>query len=186
MARALSLDLRERVIAAIKAGASCGRAAERFGIAKASAIRWHARYRSEGEIAAKPMGGDRHSHRTEAHAALILQAYEARPQIYLREVRDVLEESGVAASLSGLSRFFRRHGITRKRMARPVGKRLLGSSLNCLHKRIRPSGEPLPKIVNKRRTLTPLSPTSNLLSTFVNSPFEGGVTIGADRDPTSN
>ena len=31
MARALSLDLRERVIAAIEAGASCGQAAERFG-----------------------------------------------------------------------------------------------------------------------------------------------------------
>ncbi len=45
---------------------------------KASAIRWHARYRAEGVIAAKPMGGDRHSHRTEAHAALILQALEVR------------------------------------------------------------------------------------------------------------
>ena len=86
MARALSLDLRERVIAAIDGGASCGQAAERFGVGKASAIRWHARFRAEGEIAAKPMGGDRHSHRTEAHAALILRAYEARPQIFLREV----------------------------------------------------------------------------------------------------
>ena len=115
MARALSLDLRERVIAAIEGGASCGQAAERFGVGKASAIRWHARFRAEGEIAAKPMGGDRHSHRTEAHAALILRAYEARPQIFLREVRDVLSECGAAASLSGLSRFFRRHGITRKK-----------------------------------------------------------------------
>ena len=115
MARALSLDLRERVIAAIEAGASCGQVAERFGVAKASAIRWRARFRAEGEIAAKPMGGDRHSHRIEAHAALILRAYEARPQIYLREVKDTLEENGATASLSGLSRFFRRHGITRKK-----------------------------------------------------------------------
>ena len=30
--------------------------------------------------------------RTEAHAAAILQAYAARPQIYLREVKDVLEK----------------------------------------------------------------------------------------------
>ena len=115
MARALSLDLRERVIAAIEGGASCRQAAERFGVGKASAIRWHARYRAEGEIAAKPMGGDRHSHRIEAHAALILQACEARPQVYLREVRDALQEHSAAASLSGLSRFFRRHGITRKK-----------------------------------------------------------------------
>ncbi len=60
-------------------------------------------------------GGDRHSHRIEAHAATILQAYAARPQIYLREVKDALEENGATASLSGLSRFFRRHGISRKK-----------------------------------------------------------------------
>lgn len=35
--------------------------------------------------------------------------------VYLREVRDALGESGATASLSGLSRFFRRHGITRKK-----------------------------------------------------------------------
>ncbi len=68
MARALSLDLRQRVIAAIEAGVSCGQAAERFSVGKASAIRWYARFRAKGEIASKPMGGDRHSHRTEAHA----------------------------------------------------------------------------------------------------------------------
>ena len=115
MAAALSLDLRERVIAAIEAGASCGQAAERFGVGKASAIRWHARYRAEGVIAAKPMGGDRHSHRTEAHAALILQILEERSQAYLREVRASLQDHGAAVSLSGLSRFFRRHGISRKK-----------------------------------------------------------------------
>ena len=121
MAAALSLDLRARVIAAIEAGASCGQAADRFGIGKASAIRWHARFRAEGAIAAKPMGGDRHSHRVEAHAALILQTLEERPQVYLREVRHTLQEHGAAVSLSGLSRFFRRHGITRKkgRFTRP-------------------------------------------------------------------
>jgi transposase len=118
MAGALSLDLRERVIAAIEAGVSCRQAAERFGVAAASAIRWHARFRAEGEIAAKPMGGDRHSHRVEAHADLILKAYEVQPQIYLREVQQALQEHGLAVSLSGLSRFFRRRGITRKKGGR--------------------------------------------------------------------
>ena len=88
-ARALSLHLRERVVAAIEAGASCGRAAERFCVVNASAIRWHARYRTEREIAAKPMNGDRHPHRTEAHAAMFLQAYEAQSQTSLREVGDL-------------------------------------------------------------------------------------------------
>lgn len=40
MGRALSVDLRERVIAAIDGGLSCRAAATRFGVSAASAIRW--------------------------------------------------------------------------------------------------------------------------------------------------
>jgi len=40
MAKALSVDLRQRVIAAIDGGLSCRQAAEHFGV---SAIRWHGR-----------------------------------------------------------------------------------------------------------------------------------------------
>jgi transposase len=115
MAGALSLDLRERVIAAIEAGASCRQAAERFGVGAATSIRWHARFRQDGQIGPKPMGGDRHSHSIEAYAAVIVQSCAARPQIYLRELREILQEHGADVSLSGLSRFFRRHGITRKK-----------------------------------------------------------------------
>lgn len=84
---------------------------------KASAIRWHALFRAEGEIAAKPIGGDRHSHRIEAHAVLILQTLEEKSQAYLREVRATLQEHGAAVSPSGLSRFSKRHGISRKKGA---------------------------------------------------------------------
>ena len=115
MPKALSADLRERVIAAIEAGASRRQAAERFGVGAASAIRWHAVFRHEGRAAPKPMGGDHCSHRVEAHAALILQSLRARPQAYLRELRDALQERGVNTSTSGLSRFFARHDVTRKK-----------------------------------------------------------------------
>ncbi|MFV0922872.1 IS630 transposase-related protein, partial [Sphingomonas parapaucimobilis] len=40
MGRALSRDLRDRVVAAVESGVSCRRAAERFGVSAASAIRW--------------------------------------------------------------------------------------------------------------------------------------------------
>ena len=115
MPSALSLDLRQRVIAAVEAGTSCRKAAARFGVGVASAIRWHARFRQEGQVAAKPVGGDRSSHRIEAHAGLILATYEARPDIFLRELHDQLRARGIKTSLSGLSRFFARHGITRKK-----------------------------------------------------------------------
>lgn len=115
MPAALSVDLRERVVSAIAAGTSCRQAAERFGVGAASAIRWYARFRQSGQVTPKPTGGDRSSHRVEAYAALILQTCEARPQIFLRELRDTLREGGIQTSTSGLSRFFARHGITWKK-----------------------------------------------------------------------
>jgi transposase len=72
MSKALSVDLRERVVAAIAAGASCRAAAARFGVSAASAIRWRALERATGSVAPKALGGDRRSERTEAHAPLIL------------------------------------------------------------------------------------------------------------------
>jgi len=48
MARALSVDLRQRVIAAIDGGLSCRQAAERFGVSAASAIGWRSRLKKAG------------------------------------------------------------------------------------------------------------------------------------------
>src|SRR3954452_11121946 len=111
----LSVDLRERVVAAVAGGASCHRAAARFGVSVSSACRWSERFRQEGQLAPKPSGGDHSSQRIEAHADLILATYQKHPQIFLRELCDRLAEQGVETSTSGLSRFFARHEITRKR-----------------------------------------------------------------------
>lgn len=111
----LSVDLRERVVAAVAAGASCHGAAARFGVSVSSASRWAERVRQEGQVAPKPSGGDHASLRIEAHADLIPSLNEQRPEIYLRELRDALAERGVATCTSGLWRFFRRHRITRKK-----------------------------------------------------------------------
>lgn len=111
----LSLDLRERVVAAIDAGGSYHGVAARFGVSVSSASRWSARYRQEGQVAAKPRGGDQRSQAVEAQAERIVTIYEARPEIFLHELRDALAQHGVATSTSGLSRFFRRHRITRKK-----------------------------------------------------------------------
>jgi len=78
MSKALSVDLRERVVAAIAAGASC-RAAARFGVSAASAIRWRALARETGSVAPGRLGGDRRSARIEAHAPLILRLVDQNP-----------------------------------------------------------------------------------------------------------
>ena len=111
----LSVDLRERVVAAVAAGASCHRAAARFGVSVSSASRWSERFREEKQLAPKPMGGDHTSQRIEAHAELILATSQQEPRLFLRELRERLAEQGVQTSTSGLSRFFQRHRITWKR-----------------------------------------------------------------------
>jgi transposase len=68
MARSLSVDFRRRVVGAIEGGLSCRAAAQRFGVSASSAIRWRAQEQREGDVRPKLQGGDRHSHRIEAHA----------------------------------------------------------------------------------------------------------------------
>src|SRR5208282_2129800 len=69
----LSVDLRKRVVAAVREeGMSCRAAARRFGVSFASAIRWVAALRERGSCAPLPMGGDQRSGRVEAHADYLL------------------------------------------------------------------------------------------------------------------
>jgi transposase len=48
MPKALSFDLRSRVLAAIDEGLSCRQAAARFGVSASSAIRWQGMRRRRG------------------------------------------------------------------------------------------------------------------------------------------
>jgi transposase len=115
MATSLSFDLRSGVLAAIDEGLSCRRAAARFGVSASSAIRWQALRRLGGDGQPKPQGGDRLWHRTHAHAGLIAAALAKKPDITLPELKEHLGEQGAATSVTALWRYFRRHGITRKK-----------------------------------------------------------------------
>ena len=122
MTRAYSEDLRRRVIGAVEAGASCRQAAKRYAIGESTAIRWVARWRGTGSAAARPQGGDRRSHRIEAHAALILGAVEERADITLAELAErVQAETSARFAIGTFWRFFRRRGITvkKRRAMRP-------------------------------------------------------------------
>lgn len=115
MPKILSDDLRLRVLRAIDEGMSRRQAAARFEVAPSTAIRWHEEWRRSGVCRAKPQGGDRWSHVTEAHAERILSILDATGDITLVELKARLGETGGTVSISALSRFFRRHGITRKK-----------------------------------------------------------------------
>ncbi|MDD1453157.1 IS630 family transposase [Sphingomonas sp. H160509] len=112
MARALSVDLRDRVVAAIAGGLSRRQAAVRFGVSAASAIRWQQLATQHGTPAPQQQGGDRRSMRIEAHAGLILDAYKATPDITLAELQALLADHGTEVALGTIWRFFARRGIT--------------------------------------------------------------------------
>jgi transposase len=123
MSKALSVDLRERVVGAVAAGASCRRAAARFGVSASSAIRWCARIRETGSVAPGALGGDRRSGRIEAYAALILQQVERMPDMTLGELKAALATSGVDAGIATLWRFLDRHRVTLKKRQRGLPSR---------------------------------------------------------------
>jgi transposase len=124
MVQALSLDLRKRVVAAVAGGMSRRQAAERFGISAASAVRWCALVRETGEPRPKKQGGDRHSHRIEAHASFILDAVERKSDITLVEIQALLADIGVSVAVSTLWRFFNRRRITYKKSRRMPPSRI--------------------------------------------------------------
>jgi len=123
MSKALSLDLRERVLAAVSAGASHRAAGARFGVSAASVSRWRALARKHGDARPGPLGGDRRTARIEAQAALIRQLVADTPDITIEELRQALAERGHRFGYGTLQRILVRHRLTRKkRMARPVCK----------------------------------------------------------------
>lgn len=118
MTKALSLDLRMRVLTAVAEGASHEAAAARFGVSSASVSRWRALERIQGDARPAPQGGDRRSWQIEAEAALILQMLEDRPDITIEELRGALGAQGHRFGYGTVQRFLARHRITRKKRPR--------------------------------------------------------------------
>jgi len=116
MTRPLSTDLRERLISAVEGGMSRRSAAERFGVAVSTAIKWVDRWRRTGDIRPLPQGGDKRSQRIEAHAEEVLALIEETPDITLREIVLHLDEThGVTVAQSTVWRLLDRHGMTFKK-----------------------------------------------------------------------
>ena len=121
MAKSISVDLRQRVYAAIEEGLSCREAAARFKVSASSAIRWRSQVRKTGSLTPQIQGGNRRSARIDAHADFILAEVEARSDVTLAELQDKLSARGVPVGIGTLWRFFDRRRITlkKRRLMRP-------------------------------------------------------------------
>lgn len=114
MARPYSRDLRERVVGAVEGGLSRRRAAGLFGVAISTVIDWVDAWRTEGRLAAKPMGGD-HSSRLRQDRAWLLARIEETPDLTLEELRAELADRGKPVGYGTVWRFFAAEGIRFKK-----------------------------------------------------------------------
>ena len=115
MSKALSLDLRVRVLAAVADGASHRAVALRFGVSAASVSRWRRRAGAHGDPGPKALGGDRRSGRIEQHREQILGVLADQPDLTIEERRRALAGRGLRFGFGTLHRFLVRHRMTRKK-----------------------------------------------------------------------
>lgn len=116
MTKPLSIDLRQRLVCAVDGGMTRRAAAERFGVAPSTAIKWVQQWHRTGSVQSRPLGGDKRSHRIEAHGDEILALIDERPDMTLAEIAAHLERRhGLKVAQSTVWRFFARRSITLKK-----------------------------------------------------------------------
>jgi putative transposase len=111
----LSMDLRERIVAAVEEGSSIREAARRFAVSPSAAIKLVQRVRVTGSPAPDRFGGHRRPI-LEPHRAAIERLLAAEPSLTLAELRAKLHERcGLLAGISTMHAMLRRMGITHKK-----------------------------------------------------------------------
>src|SRR5579863_6369136 len=108
MARAYSLDLRERVVAAVASGQSCRLAAKTFMVSVASVVKWSQRHRAVGSPAALKMGGCRPYFVARERDWALARIAEKPLRALLRELAD----RGLVVSYYALWHFLHHEGVT--------------------------------------------------------------------------
>jgi transposase len=100
--RALSGDLRKRVIAAKEKGEGSAETAKRFGLGKRTVDGWWKTYRESGRSAPLQQGGHRRS-ALEGHDAVLNRWIKEKPCITLRELSErCLKELGLRIGKTGI------------------------------------------------------------------------------------
>src|SRR4029079_7904851 len=94
MSKALSVDLRVRVLGAVATGATHREVADRFGVSAASVSRWRTREREQGDPRPKALGGDRRSNRIEAYREAVMTALGPDRDATIEEVRGSPTDQG--------------------------------------------------------------------------------------------
>jgi len=119
--RSLSIDLRERIVAAVDASEhSLGELAELFAINLSAIVRLLQRFRSTNSVQPKPHGGGTHPKLDAKAIGRLLELVRQQPDATLAELRDQL---GVDCSVTTIWRALKRHRITRKKKTQHAEER---------------------------------------------------------------
>lgn len=115
MARAYSLDLRERVLAAVRSGQSRRQVAATFGLEPSTVVKWWQRYRTTGEVAARPRGGSKVRALVQEERDWVLERVAAEPHVATRALAAELAERGREVSHVTVWNLLRRTRLTHKK-----------------------------------------------------------------------
>lgn len=116
MGKPCSLDLRERVVAAVEAeGLSRNQAAARFGVAPSSAIKWVARFRATGSAAPAKMGGHKKRTLRGEHADWLIARCREKDFTISQLVAELLEVRGLTVDRRSVWEFLHAEGLSFKK-----------------------------------------------------------------------
>ena len=118
MGRPYSVDLRERVVAAVVSGGmSCNRAAKQFGVGISTAIHWVRRVRETGSVAPGKMGGHKPKKISGKHRDWLLERTKAR-DFTLRGLVAELAERGLKVDYRSVWEFVHAENLSFKKNRR--------------------------------------------------------------------
>jgi transposase len=122
MAAPYSLDLRERVVAAVAAGMSRKKAAMHYQVSPSSANRWTRRLAETGSPAALPMGGNKPFTLADEET-WIRDRIEEKPDMTGRELLAELNQRGIEVGYYAVWHFLDHVGLSfKKKVCTPANR----------------------------------------------------------------
>ena len=116
MTKPYSMDLRERVVAAVVSeGMTRHQAAARFGIAVSSAVKWVARYRKTGSAAPCKIGGYKPKTLRGAHADWLTARCQEKDFTISQLVEELREVRGLKVDRRSVWEFLHAQGLSHKK-----------------------------------------------------------------------
>jgi putative transposase len=116
MTRPYSMDLRERVVAAVERdGLSRNQAAARYGIAESTAYHWLRRYHATGDVKPSKIGGYRKKALRDEHAAWLIARCREREFTISQLVEELRLERGLKVDRHTVWDFLHAEGLSFKK-----------------------------------------------------------------------